>query len=185
MEHIQGIISKNLTSIRNKRRMSLDDLASVTGVSKSLLRQIEKDESNPTISTLWKIANGLKIPFTSLMKYELPDTEIVRKSEIDPLSEKDESYRLYPSFTYEDQKPFEMYTVELDSGAKLESNPHSPGTIECITVFNGTLSLTVQEKEQILNTGDSIKFKADYDHVYLNPGDELTRLSMVIYYPEE
>ncbi|BCB02525.1 helix-turn-helix domain-containing protein [Bacillus sp. KH172YL63] len=185
MENIQGIISENLTTIRKKRKMSLDELASVTGVSKSLLRQIEKDESNPTISTLWKIANGLKIPFTSLMKYELPDTELVRKNDISPLTEQDGAYRLFPSFTYEDRKPFEMYEVEVDPDARLEAAPHSPGTIECVTVFSGTLRLTVQGKEHMLETGDSIKFKADYAHTYLNPGSELTRLSMVIYYPEE
>lgn len=184
MEHIQSVISDNLMRIRTKRKMSLDELSSITGVSKSLLRQIEKDESNPTISTLWKIANGLKIPFTSLIEYEMPGTEVVRKEEIEPLFEDEGRYRLYPSFTYENQKPFEMYDVELDSGATLQSEPHRPGTIECLTVFSGTLTVTIQNKAYSIHEGDSLKFKADNPHVYNNPGNETAKLSMIIYYPE-
>ncbi|MBU8878805.1 XRE family transcriptional regulator [Bacillus sp. FJAT-29790] len=184
MEKIQGIISNNLRRIRNKRKLSLDDLSTITGVSKSLLRQIEKEESNPTITTIWKIADGLKIPFSSLMKYEFPDTEIVRKQNIDALIEDKGLYRLYPYFNFEEQKPFEMYSVEMEPSARLKANPHNSGAIECITVFSGTLCLTINETENILHTGDSIKFKADTPHSYSNPSSKLTILSMVIYYPE-
>ncbi len=184
MEHIQAIISENLKTLRSKRKMSLDELSIVTGVSKSLLRQIEVEESNPTISTLWKIANGLKIPFTSLIEYDIPGTEVVRRKEIEPLVEDEGRYRLYPSFTYENQKPFEMYDVELDPTATLQSDPHTPGTIECITVYSGTLTLTIQNTEYTISTGDSLKFKADHPHTYTNRTNELTRLHMVIYYPE-
>jgi transcriptional regulator with XRE-family HTH domain len=184
LEKIQGIISNNLSVIRKKRKLSLDDLSIITGVSKSLLRQIEKEESNPTITTLWKIADGLKIPFTSLMKSEMPDAEIVRKDNIDPLLEDNGLYRLFPYFSFEDQKPFEMYSVEMEASVSLKANPHNSGAIECITVFSGTLCLTVNDKEHILHSGDSIKFKADTPHSYSNPSNELTRLSMILYYPE-
>lgn len=184
MEQIHNIISSNIKKIREKRKMSLDELSFLSGVSKSLLRQIEKEESNPTISTLWKIANGLKIPFTSLIEYETPDTEMVKKEEIQPLLEDNGRYRLYPYFPFEDQKPFESYSVEMEPMASLNADPHTPGTIECITVFSGTLCLTVQNKKHIIQAGDSIKFKADNPHSYLNPGKELTNLSMIVYYPE-
>ncbi|MFE7083558.1 helix-turn-helix domain-containing protein [Priestia megaterium] len=183
MEKIQGIISNNLRKIRKKRRLSLDDLSIITGVSKSLLRQIEKEESNPTITTIWKIADGLKIPFTSLMEYEMPEAEIIRKESIEPLLEDEGLYRLFPHFNFEDQKPFEMYTVEMKPLASLKSTPHNSGAIECIIVFSGVLCLTINEKEYILHTGDSVKFKADNQHSYSNFSDELTKLSMVIYYP--
>ncbi|WP_409289612.1 helix-turn-helix domain-containing protein [Peribacillus sp. SCS-37] len=184
MEKIQGVISSNLRSLRGKRKLSLDDLSGMTGVSKSLLRQIEKEESNPTITTLWKIANGLKVPFTSLMKAELPDAEIVRRENMNPLVEDDGKYHLYPYFNFEDHKPFEMYSVEMEPSAKLEADPHHSGAIECITVFNGTLSLSINDEQYMLQTGDSIKFKADHPHSYWNPGRKTTTLSMIVYYPE-
>lgn len=184
MEQIQNIISSNIKNIREKRKISLDELSSLTGVSKSLLRQIEKEESNPTISTIWKIANGLKVPFSSLIEASIQDTVIVKKEEIDPLSDDNGLYRLYPYFPYEEQKPFEMYSVELEPKAKLESDPHILGTIECITVFSGTLCLTVQDKDHIIHAGDSIKFRADNSHSYSNPGKELINLTMIVYYPQ-
>ncbi|UII57655.1 XRE family transcriptional regulator [Cytobacillus spongiae] len=185
MEHIHGVISSNLQLIRKKRKMSLEDLANCSGVSKSLLRQIEKEESNPTISTLWKIANGLKIPFTSLIQYEIPDTEIIRKSDITPLTEGDGLYRLYPNFSYEDQKPFEMYSVELESNAILAAEPHPPNSIECITVVNGSLTITIENHKYSIQEGDSIKFRGDLYHTYMNETNEITKLSMVIYYPKK
>jgi transcriptional regulator with XRE-family HTH domain len=183
MEQIQNIISTNIKSIREKRKMSLDELSALSGVSKSLLRQMEREEANPTISTLWKIANGLKVPFTSLIEYEVAETEIVKKADVSPLSEDHGSYRLYPYFSFEDQKPFEIYSVDMEPNASLEAAPHIPGTIECITVFSGTLCLTVQNTKHVIEAGDSIRFKADHPHAYFNPGNELARLSMVIYYP--
>jgi len=51
-----------------------------------------------------------------------------------------------------------------------------------ITVFSGTLELRVFDKVYTLSTGDSIRFKSDVNHSYKNPGDEMTKLSMIIYY---
>lgn len=183
MEHIQGMISNNLKMLRQRHKLSLDDVANMSGVSKSLIRQIEKEESNPTITTLWKIANGLKIPFSSLIQYDMPDTEIVRKNNIAPLKDAHNLYRLYPSFSYEDHKPFEMYMVELDPGALMESGPHRAGTVECITVVSGNLTMKIENHRYTLQRGDSIKFSADRVHSYMNEDDEEIQLSMTIYYP--
>ena len=59
-------ISENLRRIRKARGMSLDTMSERTGVSKSMLGQIERGESNPTVSTIEKIAEGLKISFDEL-----------------------------------------------------------------------------------------------------------------------
>ena len=67
MEQSIEAISANLRCHRESRGLSLDQMAELTGVSKSMLRQIEIGNSSPTIATLWKIANGLKISFTSLL----------------------------------------------------------------------------------------------------------------------
>lgn len=64
MEKINTIISNNIKMIRKKRKMSLDNLSEITGVSKSMLGQIERGESNPTIAVLWKIATEMfRLPF--------------------------------------------------------------------------------------------------------------------------
>ena len=60
-------IAENLRAMRESRGLSFEQLSDLTGVSKSMLRQIENGKSSPTISTIWKIANGLRVSFTSLL----------------------------------------------------------------------------------------------------------------------
>ena len=64
---LQKIIGANAKAIRESKKLTLDAAAQLTGVSRSMLAQIEKGDVNPTISVLWKIANGYRVSFTSLL----------------------------------------------------------------------------------------------------------------------
>lgn len=64
---IQKAVAKNIRDARERKKLTLDAAAKLTGVSRSMLAQMEKGEVNPTISILWKIANGYKLSFTSLV----------------------------------------------------------------------------------------------------------------------
>ena len=121
MENIGHIVAENLKRLREERKLSLDAVAKCSGVSKSMLGQIERGVTNPTISTLWKIANGLKISFTSLMLRPEADIEIVQRSAIAPFVETDGKYRNYPVFPFDNSRGFEMYAIELDPGSRLDA----------------------------------------------------------------
>ncbi|MEC9259838.1 MAG: helix-turn-helix transcriptional regulator, partial [Pseudomonadota bacterium] len=58
-------IAQHLKALRKAQGLSLDSVAKLTGVSKAMLGQIERQESSPTISTLWKIASGLDASFSA------------------------------------------------------------------------------------------------------------------------
>ena len=60
------IVAKNIRRLREESKLSMDELSKLSGVSKSMLAQIERGEENPTISTLWKLSNGMKVPFDAL-----------------------------------------------------------------------------------------------------------------------
>ena len=62
------MVSENARRLREEKRLTLDEAARLTGVSRSMLAQIEKGDMNPTISMVWKIANGYKVSFTSLVE---------------------------------------------------------------------------------------------------------------------
>ena len=66
---VTTVVSANIKNIREKKKLTLDAAAEITGVSRSMLAQIEKGDVNPTISVLWKIANGYKVSFTSLVEH--------------------------------------------------------------------------------------------------------------------
>ena len=78
---IGEIIAYNLKRIREERNLSLGQLADSAGVSKVVLSQIEKGDSNPTINTIWKITGALQLPYTSLL--ELPETDAVHIKKAD------------------------------------------------------------------------------------------------------
>lgn len=141
LENIGHIVAENLKRLREERKLSLDAVAKCSGVSKSMLGQIERGVTNPTISTLWKIANGLKISFTSLMMRPETDVEVVPRSAITPFVETDGKYRNYPVFPFDSSRGFEMYAIELDPGVRLDAEPHPEGTQEFITVFSGALTV--------------------------------------------
>ncbi len=183
MKDLNQIVANNLKRIREEMKLSLDRVADMTGVSKAMLRQIEAGESSPTIKTIWKIASGLKIPYTSIINMPQPDTFLVPRADIEPQVEDDGRYRVYSIFPSEDGRRFEVYTIELKKDSSFSSNPHGEKTQEFITVYEGVLIIQVDEKEYEIKTGDSIRFMADRPHSYSNKSGELARASMVIYYP--
>ena len=182
MEDLTLLIAQNLKRIREEKKLSLDRLAELTGVSKSMLGQIERGESSPTIATVWKISNGLKVSFTALLSAPQSDTIVVRRADIGPLIEDNAKYRLYPFFPIEEGRRFEVYAVEIDGGGLLISEAHPEGTQEFLTVFAGELTVSVNSQEYRVGEGDAIRFRADRAHSYLNPGEVLAKVSLVIQY---
>ncbi len=182
MEHLNQIIGENLKRLRAERGLSLDAASSVTGVSKSLLGQIERGEANPTISTVWRIARGLSVAFTTLVTPVDGGSEVVRRADIDPVSEDDGRVRNYPVVPFDASLGFEVSFIEVDPGGTLEADPHAGGTQELITVVAGELSIRVADDEHELAAGDSIRFRADVPHAYRNDGSGLAVFTMVIAY---
>lgn len=181
---ITNTIAANAKRIREQKKLTLDTAASVTGVSRSMLAQIEKGEVNPTISVLWKIANGYKVSFTSLVEETGEEVAVIRQSEMQPLTEDGGRYVNYPIFAFDEQKLFETYRIVIETGGSLSARPHLKGAIEYITVFAGQVSITVAGDQLQLSKGDSIRFHADVPHAYQNDGAETVELSMLIYYEQ-
>ncbi|MBF0545131.1 MAG: helix-turn-helix transcriptional regulator [Candidatus Riflebacteria bacterium] len=183
MDNLNLVLANNLKKIRDSRKLSLDRVADLTGVSKSMLGQIERGESNPTISIVWKIANGLKISFTDLINVHQPEIVVLKKAEVEPLVDDGGKYKIYPFFPFEEGRRFEMYSVDIEIDGKLNAEAHGEGTEEFLSIFQGELTVRVDEKEYTIKKGDSIRFKADKPHGYRNSGNELAMLSMIVFYP--
>ena len=130
MDAMSSKISANLKRIRKEKKLSLDTAAEMTGVSKSMLGQIERGESSPTVATLWKIATGLHISFTSLLEAEEEEIQMISQKELHPLLSDGGKFRLYPFFPYDESRGFEMMSIDLDPGSRSESVPHEDGTEE-------------------------------------------------------
>lgn len=178
---VNKIIAQNVKKLREKRKLTLDAASEITGVSRSMLAQIEKGDVNPTISVLWKIAGGYKVSFTSLLEQDLQSSvDVVPGAE--PLNEDGGRYLNYPAFAFDENKGFETYRIVIKPQGSLSAQPHLKGAEEFITVFEGSVAITAGDKTYNLNTGDSIRFKADVPHAYANTGSTDAELHMLIYY---
>ncbi len=183
MDNINSIVVSNLKDIRSQNKLSLDKLSDLTGVSKSMLGQIERGESSPTLQTVWKIASGLKISLTSLIVSNKSFTELIDKSKISPITEDDGRFKIYPMFPFDYEKRFEILTIEMDPGALSVSDPHGENTEEYIVMEEGELLLIIDGDEYKVSKGNAIRFRSDKTHEYHNKGGERAKFSMVIYYP--
>lgn len=183
MDTMNLIVANNIKRLRKEKKLSMDELAKLSGVSKSMLAQIERGEGNPTLSTLWKLSNGMKVPFDALTVRPKDPYEIVKLSEIQPLLEDGDKVRNYSIFPDDENRRFAVYYLELEPGSGWQSEPHLRGTTEFITVFGGRLEIEADGRHFSVAKGESIRFQGDTVHAYQNPGTEVTVLHMILYNP--
>ena len=182
MDYLNQNISMNLKRIRTARGYSLDMVAEQTGVSKSMLGQIERGEANPTIGILGKIVSGLRVELTDLV--ETPKEQIypVKKEWLMPIKEEKDKYRIYNYFPYEKTRNFELYTMEIAPNDVYYSGAHGENTREYLVVQKGQLTLKMDGRKYVAGTGDAIRFETDKEHMYCNEDKELLQIVCVFYY---
>ncbi|CAD7358742.1 MULTISPECIES: helix-turn-helix domain-containing protein [Staphylococcus] len=182
MENINSVVAENLQHYRQIHRLSLDKVAQMTGISKTMISQIEKGTGNPSINTLWKLANGLHIPLTSLISQDNKHIQIIDKADIKPIYNEDHSVVVYPYFPYDHAHAFEMFCMRIEAGGVLESEAHQDGAKEFIIVNEGTLTLTVGATHYEIQAAQAISFNANTNHVYENKTDAQLRVTATIQY---
>lgn len=183
MDSMNLIVAKNIRRLREENKLSMDELSKLSGVSKSMLAQIERGEGNPTISTLWKLSNGMKVPFDALTVRPKSPYEIVKTAELQPLLEDGGKVRNYSVFPDDENRRFAVYYLELEEGSYWESEPHLKGTTEFITVFEGHIEINTDGHLFTVGKGESIRFKADNVHSYKNLENETAILHMILFNP--
>lgn len=177
-------VAEVLKVLRRDKHLSLDELASRSGVSRAALSQIEGARTNPTLAVLWKIAVGLDVPFHDLLgTNEQQAVRVLRAGDAPPLKSGDgrmESRLLSPGGGSVD---VEVYDLRFQPKAVHRSDPHGKGTTETLVVLTGSLKLTVEGSEHELGIGDSVFFRADVPHIYENRTAREIRCLDVIRYP--
>ncbi len=184
LDGIHKKVGRNLQAIRKSRGLSLDNVAELSGVSKAMIGQIERGDSNPTISVLWRIVNGLGISFTALIEQSEPTVTLISPDELEPFSEEDGDYLAYPLFPYNLRTKFECYLVRMAPGCDHGSDPHNNGVEEYIFVHEGELEVLVDDASYRVLAGQALQFSADRPHRYRNPGTESVRYFTIIHYAD-
>lgn len=159
----------NLRKIRQERGLSLEETAQLTGVSKAMLGQIERGESSPTVSLLWKIASGLKITFSSLMVASQSAYQSHSLGNIQPILEAEGKLVLYNLFPFDPMTGFDYFHIVIKPGCDYESPSHSNVQEEFIVVTKGKMEVKIGGQSFVLSEGDSLRFQGGEAHSYRNP----------------
>lgn len=175
-------IGPQLKCIRRKRGMTLDDLAAATGVSKPMLSSIEREVSTPTITILWKIASGLKIPLSYLLETLPADYQLNTIRDADPILECEGKMRAWPVQEYDPIRSMESFLIEMDPGCIHVSRAHNPGVEEMVLVQQGEMKMILDNQTIPVKEGQVLKFRADADHTYTNTSSDICIFYNQIYY---
>ena len=182
MKNINKKISTKLKKIRKERGWSLDTASLETGVSKSMLGQIEREESSPTIATLWKIATGFQTSFSSFLDAPENKATIKRPGILKTIDPHDSGVRVSTLFPYNPATQFEVFIIELAPGCEHLSSPHDQGVTEHIMTTEGTMEILADGKWHKIKQGEGFKFNADQPHGYRNKTQQKAIIIDIIHY---
>ena len=178
--HLGGRVKE----LRAQSGWSLDALAKASGVSRSMLSQIERQRANPTLVVALRIARAFGVELGELLR--LPGVSsritVIRAGDraYHYRSDKDCSLRTLSPLNLE--KDVEMYEVRLQPGGALRSSAHFEGTREYLTVAKGQVRVESAGEGDDLVVGDSASYRADMPHAILNQGkSEAVAFLVVIY----
>lgn len=165
-------IGHQLKKIRNTAGWSLSRAAEETGVSKAMLGQIERNESSPTISTLWKIATGFHKPlslFVDGLLVEDNDEKVQKKTNEFNAQKHDLKAKIL--FPFDPRFGFEIFEIKLNPLQTHLSDAHDKGVFEHVLVISGELEVKLKGEWKKLSKREVLRFSADQPHGYRNMSD--------------
>ena len=172
---IQTSIAERLVETRRKHGLTLTGVAQRSGIAKGTLSNLESGKGNPTLETIWSIANILQVPFSELLQGS------TQEQKTKPMHDNGTEVHLIER--HDNPQVIEAYKMSLNKGVKREAKPHPKGVREKITVLNGTLLTGTINKPVLLQAGDTITFSADKPHLYESISG-CASVIVVIIYPE-
>jgi len=175
------VVSARIRARRKDRRLSLDRLAALAGVSKGMLVQIENGQANPSIATLCKVATALGASVADLVQVSGQHPAEVLPAGAPRLlwrGPKGGSATLMVGSTGPDM--LELWSWELLPGERYDAEAHPQGTEELIHVVRGRLALTFGEVSYLIESGGSAVAHTDRPHAYACDGKKPVQFTMVV-----
>lgn len=155
-----------LKEARRTQGLSLDAVAKLSGVSRSMVSQIERGESSPTIATLWNLTRALGVDFAGLLDLSESVTQIetLRSAEVPTIENRGQGVKIRILSPPEEAGKHEVYELIFSLDGALDSQPHTRGAREHLTVIEGVLDVVSGENTSRLHAGDTARYHADVAH---------------------
>ena len=182
---VTAAVARNIRGLRTARGWSLDQLASRSGVSKGMLVHLEAARTNPSLSTLCKLAETLGISLAGLIElHDQPKVQVLAAEATVRLWSGEEGSWGDLLVGSDKRDHVELWTWQIAPGDMQPSFAHLQGTQEMIHVLEGTLTIEVDGEAHEVPTGGAALFDADAPHEYRNGGERAVRFVMVVLTPD-
>ncbi len=186
-EHITASVGERVRQVRDKRRLSLEDVSQRTGIDVSMLSQIEEGAVAPPLGTIIKLAKALEMRMGYFISGEedRPYT-IVRHSDRKVVSRYDSKKAKYYGYEYESLAPhkkerhMEPFLVTLEPAETEEERSTHDGQ-EFIFVLQGQMEVRLGEELHVLDPGDAIYYDSTVPHLVKTHGKKTTKILAVLY----
>ena len=178
---LSGQLGKTVQRLRKAYNLSLSELSEQSGVAKSIISQIERNETNPTLATIWRLAQALDVSIERVLQAaeDEPFIEKSTKGETPILLSDDGKCRLAIIGWIKTVEWLQWYDFQAEPGGTLESDPHQRGSIECPSVISGELEVEVSGVIEQARAGDTLRYRCDRAHIIRNTSKKPAHATMV------
>jgi transcriptional regulator with XRE-family HTH domain len=179
MDRVIKSVAENVRRLRLARGMSLNELAAASGTGKATLSRIEQAEANPTVETLYALADALGVPFGSLTAIAGPHVEHVRADDLATVTGAVHAKVLTQAAG---ARLVEALEIFFPAGQVRHSNPHPKGVVEHILLTGGRLRAGPDNALTDIDAGDVLRFAGDVAHSYAALDDKPARAIVLMAY---
>lgn len=179
-------LCQRVAELRKGKGWTLEELSAASGVSRSMLSEIERNRANPTLGVAHRIATAFGITLGDLINApsSAPKIDVIRARDSSYLYQTGQDCRIRPLSPLHLEKDVEFYEVQFRPGGALRSSAHYTGTREVLTVQKGSVRVTSGSETVELNVGDSAHYPADVPHAIENTGSKDAVVFLVDLYRE-
>jgi transcriptional regulator with XRE-family HTH domain len=174
-------LGKTIQRLRKAYKLSLGELSEQSGVAKSIISQIERNETNPTLGTVWRLTRALDTTVDEVLKTDgHPNIlEHAKRAAVPILTSQDGLCTLSIIGALDLVEFLQWYDFKAKPGGILESEPHQAGCIEHLSVLDGELEVTVEGESKIVRAGETLRYRGDKEHSIRNTGSIDAHATMV------
>jgi transcriptional regulator with XRE-family HTH domain len=173
-------LSERLRAARQTQGLTLDAVAKLSGVSRSMVSQIERGESSPTIATLWNLTQALRIDFAGLLDGgDGPGIAVTRAGDVPTIGGRGTGVRIRILSPPEEAGRHEVYDIAFTPGGMLDSAPHAGGSREILTVLEGRVAVRSGTDTADLGPGDVARYPVDRPHA-ITAGEGGARVLLIV-----
>ena len=180
-----AVFGTRVRALREGMQLSLRDLAERSGVSAPMLSQVERGETSPTLHVAERIAGGLELSLSQLLRLDETDgVSLVRRQERRKGGPAARGHRyevLTPPLPGQ-RAEVSLHVLRPGAATGGEDDPpmHEPGSRETAVVVEGELRLVSAGVGYDLGEGDAVTFDADVPHRFENRAERDTRFLAVV-----